>query len=105
MKKDPGEDQPACLLICMDSISITAISYTEVKIALMKYSNWILGRHSFTQGHGHCKEREILAGSLCFKRGAREGDEMLWCLVVCFVFGFFLNFFSIEKLHLENVFT
>lgn len=39
MKKDPGEDQPACLLICMDSISVTAISNTEVKIALMKYSS------------------------------------------------------------------
>lgn len=39
MKKDLLEDQPACLLICMDSVSITIISSTEVKIALMKYNS------------------------------------------------------------------
>lgn len=63
-KEEPGEDQPACLLICVDSIPIRIISPTEVKIALMKYDNWLLGRHSSTQGHDYCKEREILAAPL-----------------------------------------
>lgn len=39
MKKDPGEDHPACILICMDSVSIIIISSTEMKIALMKYNS------------------------------------------------------------------
>lgn len=38
-KEEPGEDQPACLLICVDSIPIRIISPTEVKIALMKYNS------------------------------------------------------------------
>lgn len=104
-KEEPGEDQPACLLICVDSILITIISSTEVKTALMKYSNalWQLafGRHLFTWGMATAKkEKSLLIHSLYFKRGAREADDTLWCSVVWVFFlsrNFTLRVFSLRN--------